>query len=509
MSTQTAQTTPTTATAPTATPATGTHLHDLLGPWVPHQRWYPAKGREARTEVVGRLLLPWADPEDVRVIVHVLRVTTVAGGGAGHVDIVQVPLVHRRAPRSGSDAVAALLGVLTDPDGIGWFVYDGPHDPAYVEALLALLDGQICGVALDATGEQAEHAGTAVGHHPAGVAPPEPGTPARVLRGEQSNTSIIVEPDDGSAPVIVKVFRTLHPGRNPDVEVQASLAPTGVRAVPALAGWVEGSWPVSSDPSQPLVSGDLAVASEFLAGAQDAWREATAAVVSGTDFSERARALGAATAQVHAALAEQLPSRPADDDDARRLAEGWLQRLEWALSEADVLAPRADALRARVASSGSLDAATLGTLQRVHGDYHLGQVLDVPGRGWVLLDFEGEPLRPLAERTLPDLALRDVAGMLRSFDYAARQTTVGLTEGPEAAAAREAARSWADAARAAFCEGYAAVTGADPRSAGTLLDALELDKALYEVVYEVRNRPAWVPVPLAAIDRVLAAGPAA
>jgi maltokinase len=493
-------------------PTTGTHLHDLLGPWVPHQRWYPAKGREARTEVVGRILLPWADPEDVRVLVHVVRVTTAAGGppgSTGHADVVQVPLVHRRAPRTGPDAAAALLGVLTDPDGIGWYVYDGPHDPAYVEALLALLSGQIRGVALDASGEQADDAGTAVGHHPEGTTPPEPGSPARVLRGEQSNTSIIVEPEDGSAPVIVKVFRTLHPGRNPDVEVQASLAPAGVSAVPALAGWVEGAWPASPDPSQPLVSGDLAVASEFLAGAQDAWREATAAVVAGTDFSERARALGAATAQVHAALAEQLPSRGADDDDARRLADGWRQRLEWALAEADVLAGRADALRERVGAAGGLDARALGVLQRVHGDYHLGQVLDVPGRGWVLLDFEGEPLRPLAERTLPDLALRDVAGMLRSFDYAARQTTVGLPDGPDAEAARSAAAAWADAARAAFCEGYASVTGADPRAAGALLDALELDKALYEVVYEVRNRPAWVDVPLAAVDRLLEAPQAA
>jgi len=130
-------------------------------------------------------------------------------------------------------------------------------------------------------------------------------------------------------------------------------------------------------------------------------------------------------------------------------------------------------------------------------------VLQVPGRGWVLLDFEGEPLRPLAERTLPDLPLRDVAGMLRSFDYAARQTTVGLPDGPEADAVRAAADAWASASRAAFCEGYAEVTGSDPRSRGPLLDALELDKALYEVVYEVRNRPDWVAVPLAAVDRVL------
>ncbi len=487
-------------------PRTGTHLHDLLGPWVPHQRWYPAKGREARTEVLGRLHLRGAqdgqpDDDGVRVLVHVLRVEPAAGAGpTAHADVVQVPLVHRRTPLEGDRAAAALLGVLTDPDGTGWHVYDGPHDPAYVDALLGLLAGTAQGTGLDARGEPDGAGGAAHGHHPAGAVPPPPGSPARVLRGEQSNTSIIVEPD-GAAPVIVKVFRTLHPGRNPDVEVQGALTGTGVVAVPALAGWVEGSWP---DGRGGLVAGDLAVASEFLPGAQDAWREATSAVAAGTDFADRARALGAATAAVHAALAEHLPSRAATDEDAARLAAGWRDRLEWALGAADVLGPRADDLRARVAGARSLDASALGLLQRVHGDYHLGQVLDVPGRGWVLLDFEGEPLRPLAERTLPDLPLRDVAGMLRSFDYAARQSTVGLPESPDADAARGAADAWAHSARVAFCAGYADVSGSDPLAAGAVLGALELDKALYEVVYEVRNRPTWVAVPLAAVDRVLA-----
>jgi 1,4-alpha-glucan branching enzyme len=117
----------------------------------------------------------------------------------------------------------------------------------------------------------------------------------------------------------------------------------------------------------------------------------------------------------------------------------------------------------------------------------------------VLLDFEGEPLRPLAERTEPDLALRDVAGMLRSFDYAARHVTVGRHD----PAAEQAADAWADAARDAFCAGYAAECGSDPRAQPELLAALELDKALYEVVYESRNRPAWIDVPLHAVARLL------
>ncbi|GMA88683.1 hypothetical protein GCM10025868_39330 [Angustibacter aerolatus] len=157
-------------------------------------------------------------------------------------------------------------------------------------------------------------------------------------------------------------------------------------------------------------------------------------------------------------------------------------------------------------------AAALPALQRVHGDYHLGQVLDAgPVRGWVLLDFEGEPLRPLAERSEPDLALRDVAGMLRSFDYAAGHVVVAAPDGSavDPAALAEQAERWSASCRDAFCRGYATVAGHDPREDAALLRALELDKALYEVVYETANRPAWLPIPLRAVDRLLGADAAA
>ena len=147
----------------------------------------------------------------------------------------------------------------------------------------------------------------------------------------------------------------------------------------------------------------------------------------------------------------------------------------------------------------------------MHGDYHLGQVLQVPGRGWVLLDFEGEPMRPMGERSAPDLALRDVAGMLRSFDYVegsltlARSQTTGLDADARGLDAQEdasddRARAWAVSARTAFLAGYRAGSGAPPE--GALLDALELDKAVYEAIYEARHRPAWLPIPLAAVARL-------
>ncbi|NIZ92991.1 aminoglycoside phosphotransferase [Kineosporiaceae bacterium B12] len=455
-------------------------MAQLLLDWAPRQRWYAHKGASARVLRVERA------PLDESGVAQLLALTVASGEGDDVTSTVyQVPLTFRHAPDEAlQHALVGQLGAgqLAGGDGSPAWVYDGPHDPTWTRALLTLVAAE-------------EGAGSATfGAHGAsadGGLPVPAGHRTKVLSGEQSNTSIVVQADEGATPLIAKVFRVLNAGDNPDVVVQTALAAAGCARVPRPAGWVDGQW---TAPDGSLAVGHLAHLTEFLAGSSDAWRVATAAVAEGRDFSAEAAELGRATAEVHSVLAAELPTVAATPERLGALADGLLDRLAWAVAAVPQLAPSADAAR------GHLDAvrhvAGAPDLQRVHGDYHLGQVLHSAARGWVLLDFEGEPLRPLAERSDPDLALRDVAGMLRSFDYAA-----STGEG-------DAAARWSQACRTAFLDGYAAVAGVEARTPGSaaevLLRALELDKALYEAVYEARNRPDWLPIPLNAVHRLLA-----
>jgi maltokinase len=182
------------------------------------------------------------------------------------------------------------------------------------------------------------------------------------------------------------------------------------------------------------------------------------------------------------------------------LAGAMTSRLDAALDVVPDLAPYADGLRAKFAAVAKVKRVQV---QQVHGDLHLGQTLRTV-KGWKIVDFEGEPAKPLAERGLPDSAWRDVAGMLRSFDYAPRvaeRTVAGADDtGAEQRAFRAA--EWAGRNSAAFLAAYA---GRDlTKAEQTLLDAYVADKAVYETVYEARNRPTWVPIPLTAIERLLA-----
>jgi maltokinase len=173
------------------------------------------------------------------------------------------------------------------------------------------------------------------------------------------------------------------------------------------------------------------------------------------------------------------------------------ERLDAASEIVPELAPFADGIRSAYDAVAALPRGV--PVQRIHGDFHLGQVLRTDA-GWVLIDFEGEPARPLAERRALMSPLRDVAGMLRSFDYAARHL---LAEQPGNPGLEYRAGEWAERNRDAFCAGYGRAVGRDPREDAVLLRAFELDKAVYEVVYEARNRPTWLPIPLGSIERLV------
>jgi len=192
-----------------------------------------------------------------------------------------------------------------------------------------------------------------------------------------------------------------------------------------------------------------------------------------------------------------LPSRRADEAENTATAKQMHERLDAALAVVPQLAPFADGLRTAYDALAGLPAGV--PVQRIHGDFHLGQALRVDD-GWKIIDFEGEPARPLSERTALMSPLRDVAGMLRSFDYAARHL---LAEQLNSQGLAYRANEWAERNRDAFCDGYARACGRDPREDAVLLRAMELDKAVYEVVYEARNRPSWLPIPLGSIERLV------
>ncbi|MGP6172690.1 phosphotransferase [Corynebacterium sp. A21] len=288
------------------------------------------------------------------------------------------------------------------------------------------------------------------------------GLEGRVHEGEQSNTSLIFGDE-----VMVKYFRKLEPGPNPDVELLRAIS--DCPHIAPVSGWVtadiQGSEYV------------LAMIQRFIPEALDGWTYALGFTRINASFAPEATLIGEATRAVHTALAAAFPVMEVEISDLVPELEA---RLDHLISRAPVLAEFETAARAFYRN---LDSGTT-LAQRIHGDLHLGQVLRTED-SYVLIDFEGEPDRPLPQRRLPDSPLRDLAGLLRSLDYAAH---VG-----------EDSAEWVEAASAALLTGY----GVPGLSSSKLLDAYILDKALYEVAYETDHRPDWVDIPLRAVQRLL------
>jgi trehalose synthase-fused probable maltokinase len=309
---------------------------------------------------------------------------------------------------------------------------------------------------------------------------------------EQSNTSVRL--GDG---LLLKLYRRLDVGENPELEVGAFLESVGCRVVPRIAG--------SMRYLGRNGSAAAAMLQERVAARFDAWRQFETMLVGdegGPEAAIRAAGeIGAVTAELHRGLAARpqdlaFPVRQATPAEFRawgHAAVGQLDQARYALQGEnreilDRLAPR---IRARI--ERAFRGAGPTRVMRVHGDYHLGQLL-VTGDGYRIIDFEGEPARPLAERRGPQPPERDVAGMLRSLDYAARTAQRGRRT-PDFDAER-----WLAAARDALLAAYAARAPAAPNA--SLLAGLEIEKACYEVRYEAANRPDWVWLPLEALTRL-------
>lgn len=440
-----------------------TELTELVGSWMRRQRWYSTKSVEPRLRLLASFEIQPDDP-DLRIVTHFF-----CDDAPRTPRVYQVPVVAR--PDRDGDA-AALIG-----EAGGRYLYDGPTEEAYVSALIGLMTG-----AEHTEGRDAHAQGHTLGERIEVRS-------SRRLTGEQSNTSIVAELA-GDRIALVKVFRVVQDGENPDVSTLAALTAEGSRRTPALLGWLTGEWPTATG---GRAGGELALMQDFVQGAEDGWELAVTAAEHAEDFADRAFDLGRGTAELHRQLARALPTRPAGPDDVRQALDAMFRRLTVTTAEV----PDVEILRPGIAAVyEAAAAAPLPVLQRIHGDLHLGQVLHAADRGWQFIDFEGEPLRPLAERSLPDSTMRDVAGMLRSFDYVAG--SLAQRQPPLDAVA------WAARARDAYLEGYGSVAGAELEAHHALLDAFELDKAIYEIAYEARHRPAWIPIPLRAVERLLA-----
>ncbi|ACU39881.1 aminoglycoside phosphotransferase [Actinosynnema pretiosum subsp. pretiosum] len=369
-----------------------------------------------------------------------------------------------------------------------------------LEGFEATGDAELTGLLLDriARGDTVE--GLEFRTEP-GVEVPE-GLRGRPITSEQSNTSVVF-----GSQCILKFFRKLTLGENPDLVLQRALHEVGCEHIARPLGSISGELK-----GERTTFGML---QQFLPDAVDGWAMATTSVRDlmaegdlhpnevGGDFAGEASRLGAAVARVHADLERALGAQVADADDIERSVRAMHARLDLVLGSVPELEQYAPALRE--AFDQARDTPGAIAIQHIHGDLHLGQVLRTV-HGWLVIDFEGEPGAPLAERTALRSPLRDVAGMLRSFDYAAHQLLVGQPEDEQLA---RRALEWSRRNRAAFTEGYAESSAAavgDPRERGPLLRAFELDKAVYEVAYEHANRPEWLTVPLSSIARITGEG---
>jgi maltose alpha-D-glucosyltransferase/alpha-amylase len=508
--------------------------------WIQAQRWFRQKTREIKTlELVDHaVVVPEAGACE---LIAVLRIHFQEGDS----ELYLVPLALR-PPLDEREAVKPFATVATRAGEVE--LYEALIHRRPVHGLLRLVKEED-----ELLGKAGSFRGNRVGSVPLELREMDA---VRPIDAEQSNSSLVV-----GDRLMLKLFRRLEPGLNPDLEISRFLLEsTDFRALPALAGWIDYRSDVDL---YTAVAGVF----EFIPGASDAWaytqknldRYLAAASRSAadpwsvagqaslrrmaTEYLASAVALGELTGELHRALGSAGPEHPDFQPEAVTDADAaqWILSAQGDVSRTfDDFARRVDAipgafpaehlralstlarsapdLRERVEALRDL-AATGAVKTRIHGDYHLGQVLRRAvadgGPQWLVIDFEGEPARPLDERRGKYSPLRDVAGMLRSFDYAVRtaiaeQKTTDLIA---RANVRSWGQAWLEAVRSNFLNAYrrtlsdTTLIPPDEATFQRVLSVFELEKAVYELGYEMNNRPHWIWIPLEGIQAILERNP--
>jgi trehalose synthase-fused probable maltokinase len=445
-----------------------------LTDFVMEQRWFGSKSREvASISVIEAIPILENNPRLALAIIEVRF-------HPGTHELYQLPIGRRPADSGWQE------GVICRSDE--HVVYDAMTDPAFVREVMRLMS--------EGT-DVATPAGIAEFRSPDGEPVPVPAD-VHPLGAEQSNSSVVLDERQ-----VLKAYRRLGAGVNPELEMLHFLSAHGYTHIAPLRGWYAHTG--------KLIDATLGIVQDYVAGSIDGWDLALQTLRSEDPlaFVAEARRLGTVTGEMHTVLASDSQDEafaPADtsnealglltatvDEEIERIFRDLPQDVE----VLEPIAGRGQEVRERL---GALTVGSAGRTIRHHGDYHLGQLLQGTDGNWVVLDFEGEPARSLAERRAKRSPLRDVAGMLRSFAYAASASRI--LHGTPAPA------GWETAVRDAYLEGYleAADTTLLPpgrQNVDRLLHVFELEKAVYELRYEIDHRPDWVSIPVAGIARML------